>query len=152
MKRLGWVLALAILAGLPVLATADDYDNRRNDNYGYDNRNSGYDDRYYDRYNYGDARRLLEQHQRAEYRQLQAHQRAERDACRYDRYNFRCRDLKRHQKYERDRLKAHQRRERDRLKNRFDARRDRRGRDGRYGYDGYDRDDRYRQDRRPGRF
>ncbi len=129
MKRLGLLLAAAVLAGLPVLAKADDYDG----------------------YNYGDARRRQSQHQKYEYRRLLDHQRAERDACRYDRYNSRCRDLKRHQKRERDRLKAHHKRERNRLKHRLDARRDRRGRDGRYGYRN-DRDDRWRQGRRSGRF
>jgi hypothetical protein len=134
MKRLGLLVAAAVLAGLPLLAKADDYDN----------------------YNYGDARRRLAHHQNEEYQRLLAHQRAEREACRSDRYNSRCRDLKRHQKHERDRLKAHHRRERDRLKDRFDARRDRRGRDGRYGYDGrngrFGNDRRAGIDRRPGRF
>ena len=102
MKRFGLVLAAAILAGLPVAAKADDD------------------------YNYGDARRRLANHQNDEYRRLLTHQRSERDACRYDRYNARCRNLKQHQKRERDRLKAHHKRERNR--NRYDARRD-----GRYG-------------------
>jgi hypothetical protein len=134
MKRLGLVLAAAMLLGLPALAKADDYGT----------------------YDYGDARRRLAHHQNQEYQRLLAHQRAEREACRYDRYNSRCRDLKRHQKRERDRLKAHQRRERDRLKDRYHARR---GRDGRYGYNGrtgrtgrYGSDGRYGNDRRSGRF
>lgn len=118
MKRWGLVLAAAMLAGLPVAAKADDD------------------------HNFGDARRRLANHQNEEYRRLLGHQRSERDACRYDRYNARCRNLKQHQKRERDRLKAHHKRER----NRYDARRDGRGRDGRYGFD-----DRSGRDSRQGR-
>ena len=119
MKRWGLVLAAAILAGLPVAARADDD------------------------HNYGDSRRRLANHQNDEYRRLLEHQRAERDACRYDRYNSRCRNVKQHQKRERDRLKAHHKRERNRIR---DARRDGRGRDGRYGFN-----DRPRSGSRQGR-